>query len=283
MIPAERFMQLLLIPRATSIPKVPDCRRSPAPNLPAENVSVSMTIPRKRNARGRRRRPTFKAENAAIATERALFSARYTTALRRNPGPRNHPPLLDHLPTHQVVRSLSVRFHNSMRLLMPVSGAAGPSRTKAPARGASVNSLNLGRLSLDPPGVPALGMVPKLLPPALIKPVSASSAKPKPAAVPAGPSHAKPSDIPPNAATRRPAEGALDHYLTKMGLLHCAPILYRAGFRTVTDLDMLKVNLAKEKTREEVRSMLMPREGGGMVLRDWLKLSEALVPKYGEY
>ncbi|KAJ7459093.1 hypothetical protein B0H11DRAFT_2060406 [Mycena galericulata] len=146
----------------------------------------------------------------------------------------------------------------STTLQLPKAPVAGPSGTKTSSGVASVN-VNLERLSLDPT-TPA--------------PLTQASEEPKVKEVVKTPG----SDIP---QANRTVDN-MDQLLAKLGLPHCADVLHKAGFRSLADLDVLRRHLAKDKTREEVRSILMPQgEGGGLVLRDWLTLSDYFVPTYG--
>lgn len=90
-------------------------------------------------------------------------------------------------------------------------------------------------------------------------------------------------DGPPNPVAfppdpERKIEDSLSRLLAQLELSHCLGILRKCGYKSVARLQMLKIHLGKDKTREEIRRNL---QGGGMVLRDWLSLSEYLVPEYG--
>ncbi|KAJ7161249.1 hypothetical protein C8R43DRAFT_992011 [Mycena crocata] len=130
----------------------------------------------------------------------------------------------------------------------PVANTSGWRPT---AIGSSVNTINMERLSLDPP------------------PSHINNPPPQEAEI---------------AKLRGPRLGdTFKTFLGNLGLEHCTSVLKNAGFNSVEDIQVvLKKNLAKEKTREEIRAILMPADGGGMVLRDWLTLSDSLVPNYGE-
>ncbi|KAJ6469639.1 hypothetical protein C8R47DRAFT_1200702, partial [Mycena vitilis] len=161
----------------------------------------------------------------------------------------------------------SLQFNGAGKLTFSLSifGAdvvVGPSHG---GRDGSVDIAQLHRLSLDP--APTTSSKSMTAPPRQA-PSSSQGRQ-------SGSLGSRSVDGPSNPVFRPAAENknedSLPGLLAKWGLSHCLGILQKHGFNSVEDLQMLKMNIGKVKTREEVRDDL---RDAGMLLRDWLLLSD---------